>query len=108
MLGLLAISVCVWLLKGRFGRFTLCLLGLFILTGGWLWLRGKEALQPLAVVAAPTAELRSGPGSNFPASANLTQGHLLLIKDTRDDWKEVIVKSQGIQGWIRSNSIEEI
>ncbi len=75
---------------------------------GWYWMRYRMAQEPLAVVAAPIAELRSGPGSNFPASANVAQGHLVTLQDSRDNWREVIIKSQGIKGWLEENNIEKI
>lgn len=80
----------------------------FVISGAWLYLRRGQEMQSLAVVATPTAELRSGPGTNFPASANLTHGHLVILQDSRNNWNEVVVKSQGIQGWIKSESIEKI
>ena len=54
------------------------------------------------------AELRSGPGSNFPASASVAQGHLLLLQDSKDDWYDVVVKSEGLQGWIQAQALEKI
>ncbi len=107
-LWIVCIAGCVWLFKRRFGRMTLTLLCLFILIGIWYLWRQQLDNQPLAVVAVPVAELRSGPGENFPASANIAQGHLLLLQDNKDRWQQVIVKSQGIKGWMQSSSLEKI
>ena len=74
----------------------------------WYGLRWQAENADLAVVAAPVAELRSGPGTNFPASANIPQGHLLVLQDSRDNWLEVIVKSQGIKGWMNAADLEKI
>lgn len=99
---------CVWLLKRRFGKMALSVLVVFVLLAAWYAWRTKLEKAPLAVVAAPIAELRSGPGTNFPASANIGQGHLLLVQDTKDNWYDVVVKSQGLQGWIEADALEKI
>ena len=59
----------------------------------------------MAVIASPVAEIRSGPGTNFPASASLAQGHLITVEDAKDEWYEVIVKSQGLKGWVEKSAL---
>lgn len=98
----------IWLVKRKFGRVLALSAVTFLLCGGWLWWRNALDNQPLAVVASPSAEIRSGPGSNFPASANVAQGHLLLVQDEKDSWYEVIVKSQSLKGWVEKNAVEKI
>ena len=98
----------VWLFKRKYGRVALTSAVLLVAVGIWYALRYQADHEPIAVVAAPVAELRSGPGMNFPASANIAQGHLLLVQDTRDNWREVVVKSQVIKGWIEADSLEII
>ncbi len=99
---------CVRVLKRRGGRITATVAVLLLLSAGWFYMRHKAETEPLAVVAAPVAEIRSGPGTNFPASASVAQGHLLTVQDEKDSWYEVIVKSQGIKGWVDKNAIEQI
>lgn len=97
-----------WILKRKGGKFVL-LLGLCTLfTAGWWYTRYQWENRALAVVASPVAEIRSGPGTNFPASASITQGHLVTIEDSKDNWYEVIVKSQSLKGWVEKDSIERI
>jgi len=97
-----------WILK-RKGFKAVILLGLVLcVVGGWFLARRNLELQTLAVVAAPVAELRSGPGKNFPASANIAQGYLVTVEDKKDKWYEVVVKSQGISGWVESSALEKI
>ena len=98
----------IWLVTRKFGRVFLVCLILSALCGGWLYLRYGLEKAPLAVVAAPVAEIRSGPGSNFPASASIAQGHLLTVQDEKDAWYEVVLKSQGLKGWIEKTAIERI
>ncbi len=98
----------VWLVKRKFGRVLALGIITFALCGGWLWWRHTLEIEPLAVVAAPSAEIRSGPGTNFPASASAAQGHLLLVVDEKDSWFEVIVKSQGLKGWVEKTAVETI
>lgn len=98
----------VWLVKRKFGRVLILAAITFVLCGGWMWWRNALETQPLAVVAAPSAEIRSGPGTNFPASANAAQGHLLLVLDEKDSWYNVVVKSQGLKGWVEKSAVEKI
>ena len=71
-----------WLFKHKYGKVVLVVAGLLIVIAAWYGLRYQVDNMPLAVVASPVAELRSGPGANFPASANISQGHLLLLQDS--------------------------
>ncbi len=107
-LGMSSLLLCLGIIKRRWGKVLWFCLTALAVSGGWLYARHQQEKLPLAVVASPTAELRSGPGTNFPASANLTQGHLVILQDSRNQWDEVVVKTQGIQGWIKSSSLEKI
>ncbi len=98
----------VWLCRRKAGLWACVSLAVLLLLGSWYAWRSSLLKQPLAIVAAPTAELRSGPGKNFPASANVAQGHLLILQDSKDNWDEVVVKSQGIKGWIETHDLEKI
>ena len=81
---------------------------ILLLCAGWFYLRHTLQVEHLAVIAAPVAEIRSGPGTNFPASASLAQGHLITVEDAKDEWYEVIVKSQGLKGWVEKSAVEQI
>ena len=98
----------IWLIKRKFGRTLAACAVILLLSGGWLYVRRALEIQHLAVVAAPVAEIRSGPGTNFPASASVAQGHLVTVQDAKDTWYEVIVKSQGIKGWVEKSAVEQI
>ena len=97
-----------WLFKGKAGRLTLICAVMLTVCSGWLYLRHQEQNAHLAVIAYPIAEIRSGPGTNFPASASVAQGHLVTVQDAKDSWYEVVVKSQGIKGWVEQNAVEKI
>ena len=98
----------LWLLTHKAGKLTLVLGGIFVLLAGWFYLRHSLENEPLAVVASPVVELRSGPGKNFPASAAVQQGHLVRVLDSKDNWQEVIVRSEGLKGWIEQTALERI
>lgn len=98
----------LWLLTRKGGKLTAVCAGILLLCAGWFYLRHSWENQPLAVVASPVAEMRSGPGTNFPVSASLQQGHLVELADHKDNWQQVIVKSQGIKGWIENSALERI
>ena len=105
---ILCFAAGVWLLTRKGGKLTLIFGVLFALTAGWFYLRYTWENEPLAVVAFPVVELRSGPGKNFPASAAVQQGHLVRVLDTKDNWQEVIVRSEGLKGWIEQDALERI
>lgn len=98
----------IWLIKRKLGRMLVASAVILLLSGGWFLLRRSLEQQHLAVIASPVAEIRSGPGTNFPASASAAQGHLVTIQDDKDEWYEVIVKSQGIKGWVEKSAVEQI
>ena len=105
---LCCLSLCVLLLKRKGRKMTGGLILITLLIFGWWYTRQQWKNQSLAVIASPVAEVRSGPGTNFPASASITQGHLLTVQDSKDDWYEVVVKSQGLKGWVEKNVVEKI
>lgn len=107
-LGVFSLLACIWLLKRRLGRTTLVMLAVWVVIAAWAGSVKRLEQENWAVVAVPAAELRSGPGMNFPVSANLSQGHLVVVQDTRNAWQEVVVKSQGLQGWMPADSLEKI
>ena len=99
---------CFWILK-RKGLKIVGFIGVItLLVAGWWYTRQRWESRSLAVIASPVAEIRSGPGTNFPASASITQGHLLTIQDAKDAWYEVIIPSQGLKGWVEKNVVEKI
>ncbi len=98
----------LWLLTRRGGKWALAMGTVLLVLAGWFYVRHSWQTQPLAVVASPVTEVRSGPGTNFPASAALAQGHLVEVLDHKDNWQEVVVKSQGLEGWVESDTLERI
>ena len=108
LLWLLCALASLWLLKRKWGRMLAASAVILLLCAGWFYLRHTLQVEHLAVIAAPVAEIRSGPGTNFPASASLAQGHLITVEDAKDEWYEVIVKSQGLKGWVEKSAVEQI
>ena len=104
----LCFLVLVGVLRRRWNWYTTLVLFIFLVCAGWLYTRERLSQEERAVIAAPVAEIRSGPGTNFPASASAAQGHLVVIEDAKDMWYEVILKSKGIKGWIEKNAVEKI
>ena len=60
------------------------------------------------VIIAGTAELRGGPGDNFPASATVPEGRLTEIISSKDDWTEIGIPREGLKGWIKTSQIEKL
>ena len=98
----------VWLLAHRGKRVMVVLACLCVLCAGWMFRRQALDNEALAVVAAPVVEVRSGPGKNFPPSATVAQGHLVVVEDEKDDWYEIIIKAQGLKGWIAKDALKTI
>ncbi len=105
---LVCFLIGLWLLTRKGGKLTIAAGILFVLCAGWFYTRHAWETQPLAVVAAPRAELRSGPGTNFPANASIAQGHLVEVLDQKDTWQEVAVNAQGLKGWVEASTLERI
>ena len=98
----------VWLLTRKAGKLTVFLGIVMLLVAGWFFVRNSWQKEPLAVVAAPQAQLRSGPGENFPPSATVTQGHLVQITDQKGTWQQVVLRTEGLKGWMENSALEHI
>lgn len=71
----------------------------------------KPSLKPMDLVEPPprntksAANLREGPGSNFPVITVVPKGAPVLIKETKGGWSRVQVRDS-VQGWM-ANSVME-
>ena len=97
-------------LKGFCTLFAWLFVILFIcyLFFGKTGLRYESAKERLAVVTTARAELRSGPGDNFPVSVSVPKAHLLTVEDSKGDWYLVRVQDDTSKGWVLKKFIEEI
>ena len=65
----------------------------------------KEKSFKLASVKTSKANLRYGPGSNYPIKLILTQKQIpLLIIDSYDHWRKVLIQDE-ISGWLHKSQI---
>ena len=65
----------------------------------------KENSFKLASVKTSKANLRYGPGSNYPIKLILTQKQIpLLIIDSFDHWRKVLIQDK-ISGWLHKSQI---
>lgn len=74
----------------------------------WYIARMQGDSSPLAVVVVSRAEVRSGPGENFPVSLSVPRAHLVTLSDSKGIWAEVEIPSEQAKGWVLKKSIEEI
>lgn len=81
---------------------------LFLFFGVWAAVRTPNDTQKIAVVTVPRAELRSGPGDNFPVSLSVPRAHILIVEDSKGEWDRVNLKDSQSSGWVLKKSIEEI
>jgi len=112
--------ICLWLFAIAFAVYTagfkkkflkklfICLGILFIIFGIWYGARCSQDSSSLAVVTVPRAEVRSGPGDNFPVSLSVPRAHLVTVNDTKDNWTEIVLPAEKSEGWVLNTSIEEI
>jgi hypothetical protein len=102
----------LWLLRegwrDRLGASCLALAALWAAAGGW-WL-AREAAMPgeKGVIVAPTAEIRSGPGLNFPVNVTAPEGRRVEVLSESGEWLEIGVTKEGIKGWVTSMSVERV
>lgn len=108
---LLAFSVLAYFFLGRGKRIKfVCFAAgaLSVFFAVWFSLRYPAGSQKLAVVTVPRAELRSGPGENFPVGLSVPRAHLLVIADSKGEWDYVNIKDTDSSGWVLKKSLEEI
>ena len=75
-----------------------------------LWWAGRALVRPpgLAVIVAPQAELRSGPGDGFAASFTVPEGRRVTVMGSAGSWLEVGTLKEGVEGWVRSGGVERL
>ncbi len=81
---------------------------LFVVLAVWIGLRIHDLDKPWAVVAVPTAEVRSGPGDQFPVGYTAPEGQRALILNRRPGWLEIGIPSKSLKGWVADTSVETI
>ena len=74
----------------------------------WYAARLQGDSSPLAVVVVSRAEVRSGPGENFPVSLSVPRAHLVTLSDSKGVWAEIEIPSEQAKGWVLKKSIQEI
>lgn len=79
-----------------------------ILLGLWYICRKPFDTKPLAVVSRNQAEVRSGPGENFPVNLSIPRNHIVQVKDKKDNWIQILIPSEKTQGWVLKENLEEI
>jgi len=115
------LTALVWLLGGiagvalwrdlpweRWRRFMIIGLPLLVVLSVWLGLRARDLSLPWAVVTAPTVEIRSGPGDQFPVGFTAPEGQRTLILSRRPGWIEVGVPSKNLKGWVLDSAVAAI
>ncbi len=117
-----AMLVLVWLTAGlvawRSGRpggwnaaagWALAALLLLVTIVGASWLATRDRLEgvPLAVVLAPSVEVRAGPGENNAVLFTVHEGLTLEIRADRQDWVQVSLPN-GLNGWVPGDAVGKV
>lgn len=80
----------------------------WLVFGAW-WAGLRAVLPPeRAVVVAPNAELRHGPGENFGAAFTVPEGRRVRVLGSSGAWLEIGVMKEGARGWIQASSVERL
>ena len=81
---------------------------LWLFAGGW-WL-ARRSLEPeeRGVIIRSTAEIRSGPGTNFNVSLTAPEGRRISILAEQGEWLEIGLLKEGAKGWVPAESVEKI
>lgn len=111
LLGWLFVIVCILSLITNnkiFKKGLICLTAAIVLVGTWYFFRRPIDTKELAVVKKNQAEVRSGPGGNFPVNLSIPRNHIVQIKDKKDNWTQILIPSEETQGWVLKEDLEEI
>ena len=81
---------------------------LLVLACVWYFSMMPSQALSRAVVVVPRAEVRSGPGDNFPVSLSIPRAHIVTVTDTKGGWAAVEAGRERTSGWVLKTSIEEI
>ena len=70
----------------------------------------RLSLEPnqLGVIISASSQIRSGPGDKFNVTFTAPEGRRIEILGIQGNWLEIGVLKEGVQGWIRSGSVEKI
>jgi len=109
---LLLLGASAYLLREPWrGRLRLPLAGAgacWLFFGSWWGLRCAAALERPAVIVVHQAEVRSGPGLNFPVSFKTPVGRRVSQLEFRNGWIEIGIPKEGLKGWVDTDSVESL
>jgi uncharacterized protein YgiM (DUF1202 family) len=93
----------------RFSGFILaasasCAIVMCTIFSGVVWV---HEYRPRCVVLTDSAELKEGPSVSFKSVIGLKEGVTLGIRGSESGWYKVVLPS-GVNGWVRSETVEKI
>lgn len=74
----------------------------------WLGIHHLTSVRRPGVVIRHNAEVRSGPGRNFPVSFKVPEGWRVSRLDAKGSWIEIGILKEGLKGWVDSKAVEKI
>jgi len=74
----------------------------------WLGIHHLTSIRRPGVIIRHNAEVRSGPGQNFPVSFKVPEGWRVSRLDAKNGWIEIGVLKEGLKGWVDSAAVEKI
>lgn len=94
--------------RGKLKPAALSTAAVAVLFGSWWALRLSSGFRAPAVVVLQDAEVRSGPGENFPVSFKVPEGRRVERLDAKGPWAEIGVPREGLKGWILKSAVEAV
>ncbi|MBQ4493591.1 MAG: hypothetical protein II972_03195 [Elusimicrobiaceae bacterium] len=111
LLGWLFVIVFIFVLisdNRKLKKVLICLGVGILFVGAWYLARRPFDTKHLAVISVNQAEVRSGPGLNFPVNLSVPRNNIVQVKDTKDNWTQILIPQANAQGWVLKEDLEEI
>jgi tetratricopeptide (TPR) repeat protein len=82
---------------------------LLLAVAGSSWLATRDRLEgsPVAVVLAPSLEVRAGPGESNAVLFTVHEGLALEVRSERQDWVQVSLPN-GLNGWVPEEAVGKV
>ena len=107
--GTLGASILGWIKNETAIGMTLWSSGLvLLLMGAWFGTNVVMSQEPYAIVINPPGEVRNGPGTDYAVGFTIPEGSKVIVLNTRPEWTQVGVPSQGLKGWMPNADIQSI
>jgi tetratricopeptide (TPR) repeat protein len=103
---ILLLSLVAWTVPLRRIGAALAVVSLLLGASYGARLHGERS-RPPAVVIAPQAEVRTGPGEDYSVHFLLHAGAELRVEEQAGEWAKIVISAER-KGWLRASTIERL